>query len=69
MGCGIAVQAHGHHPNSEALLDVMDVKIFEENEESLALLKLLEMGSKEIEQGKFRDAEAVFFDLDVVDLR
>lgn len=47
----------------------MDVKIFEENEESLALLKLLEMGSKEIEQGKFRDAEAVFFDLDVVDLR
>lgn len=47
----------------------MDVKNFEENEEIVALLKLLEMGSKEIEQGKFRDAEAVFSDLDVVDLQ
>ena len=55
--------------NGEATLVVMDVKSFEEHEQTLALLKLLAMGNKEIEQGKFRDAEAVFADLDKADLQ
>jgi prevent-host-death family protein len=55
--------------NGEATLVVMDVKSFEEHEQTLALLKLLAMGNKEIEQGKFRDADEVFADLDKVDLQ
>lgn len=50
--------------NGEAKLVVMDVKSYEEQEETLALLKLLAMGNREIEQGKFRDAEEVFAELD-----
>ncbi|WP_348695579.1 type II toxin-antitoxin system Phd/YefM family antitoxin [Duganella fentianensis] len=53
--------------NGEAKLVVMDVKSYEEQEETLALLKLLAMGNHEIEQGKFRDAEEVFADLDKAD--
>lgn len=47
----------------------MDVKSFEEHENRLALLKILAMGNQEIEHGKFRDAEAVFADLDKADLQ
>jgi len=53
--------------NGEAKLVVMDVKSYEEQEEMLALLTLLALGNREIEQGKFRDAEAVFADLDKAD--
>ena len=53
--------------NGEATLVVIDVKSFEERENTLALLKILAMGNKEIEQGKFRDVEAVFADLDKAD--
>jgi prevent-host-death family protein len=53
--------------NGEAKLVVMDVKSFEEQEDTMALLKLLAMGNREIEEGKFRDAEDVFTDLDKVD--
>lgn len=49
--------------NGEAKLVVMDVKSFEEQEDTMALLKLLAMGNREIEDGKFRDAEDVFADL------
>jgi prevent-host-death family protein len=55
--------------NGEATLVVRDVKSFEEHEQTLALLKLLALGNKEIEQGKFRDADAVFADLDKADLQ
>lgn len=54
--------------NGEAKLVVMDVKSFEEQEETLALLKILALGNREIEQGKFRDAEDVFAELDKADL-
>ena len=54
--------------NGEATLVVIDVKSFEERENTLALLKILAMGNQEIEQGKFRDAETVFADLDKADL-
>lgn len=53
--------------NGEAKLVVMDVKSYEEQEETLALLKLLAMGNHEIEQRKFRDAEEVFAELDKAD--
>lgn len=53
--------------NGEAKLVVMDVKSYEEQEETLAMLKILALGNREIESGKFRDAEEVFADLDKAD--
>ena len=53
--------------NGEAKQVVMDVKSYEEQEETLALLKILALGNREIQQEKFRDAEDVFVDLDVAD--
>lgn len=53
--------------NGEAKLVVMDVKSYEEQEETLALLKILALGNREIEQGKFRDAEDVFSELGKAD--
>ena len=50
--------------NGEAKLVVMDVKTYEEQEEALALLKILALGNREIEEGRFRTAEQVFADLD-----
>lgn len=50
--------------NGEAKLVVMDVRSYEEQEETLALLKLLALGNREIEQGQFRAADAVFADID-----
>ncbi|MBC3207074.1 type II toxin-antitoxin system Phd/YefM family antitoxin [Pseudomonas sp. SWRI111] len=55
--------------NGEAKLVVMDVKSFEEQEDTMALLKLLAMGNREIEEGKFDDAERVFSELDKADLQ
>ncbi|CAN1594610.1 type II toxin-antitoxin system Phd/YefM family antitoxin [Pseudomonas sp. B21-028] len=55
--------------NGEAKLVVMDVKSFEEQEDTMALLKLLAMGNQEIEKGQFREAEEVFADLDRTDLQ
>ena len=53
--------------NGEAKLVVMDVRSYEEQEETLALLKILALGNREIEQGHFRPADDVFADLDKVD--
>jgi prevent-host-death family protein len=53
--------------NGEAKLVVMDVKSFEEQEDTMTLLKLLAMGNREIEEGKFRNAEDVFAELDRAD--
>lgn len=50
--------------NGEAKLVVMDVRTYEEHEETLALLKILALGNKEIEQGKFRSVDEVFAELD-----
>jgi len=51
--------------NGEAKLVVMDIKSYEEQEETFALLKILALGNHEIEQGKFRDIEAVFDEMDM----
>lgn len=53
--------------NGEAKLVVMDIKSYEEQEGTMALLKLLAMGNREIEEGKFRDAEDVFAELDRIE--
>ncbi|HET9112609.1 MAG TPA: type II toxin-antitoxin system Phd/YefM family antitoxin [Burkholderiales bacterium] len=50
--------------NGEAKLVVMDVHSYEEQAETLALLKILALGNREIEQGNFRSANDVFADLD-----
>ena len=50
--------------NGEAKLVVMDVKSYEDQTETLALLKLLALGNKEIEAGQFRPANDVLADLD-----
>ena len=50
--------------NGEAKLVVMDVKSFEEQEDTMALLKLLAMGNQEIKEGKFRAIEDIFSELD-----
>ena len=53
--------------NGEARLVVMDVQSFEQRENTLALLKILALGQREIEQGAFEDAEAVFLEIDRLD--
>jgi prevent-host-death family protein len=50
--------------NGEAKLVVMDVRSYEEHEETMALLKMLALGNREIEQGHFRPADEVFADID-----
>jgi prevent-host-death family protein len=50
--------------NGEARLVVMDVRSWEEQAETLAMLKLLALGNREIEQGRFRPAAEVFAELD-----
>jgi prevent-host-death family protein len=53
--------------NGEAKLVVMDVRSYEEQQATLALLKILALGNREIEQGKFRDVGDVFSELDRAD--
>lgn len=50
--------------NGEAKLVVMDVRSYEELEERQALLKLLALGRREIEQGHYRDADEALAELD-----
>ncbi len=51
--------------NGEAKLVVMDVHSYERQEETFALLKILAMGNRDIEQGRFRDADEIFAELDL----
>ena len=53
--------------NGEAKLVVLDVRSYEEYEQTLALLKILTLGNREIEQGRFRAAREVFDDLEKED--
>jgi PHD/YefM family antitoxin component YafN of YafNO toxin-antitoxin module len=50
--------------NGEAKLVVMDVRSYEEQEQTSALLKILALGNREIERGQFRAAQDVFVKLD-----
>ena len=51
--------------NGEAKLVVLDVKSYEEQQQTLALLRILAIGNREIENGQFRSAEDVFAELDL----
>ncbi len=53
--------------DGEARLIVMDIDAYEQREESMALLRLLALGQADITNGRFRDADAVFKDLDAED--
>lgn len=53
--------------NGEAKFVVIDIKTYEEGEETLALLKMLAMGNKQIEEGRFRPASELFSELDKED--
>ncbi len=49
--------------NGEAKAVLQDVASYEEMQETLALLKLLAMGDREIENGQFKPIDEVFADL------
>jgi PHD/YefM family antitoxin component YafN of YafNO toxin-antitoxin module len=51
--------------NREEKFMVIDVYYYEQQEETLSLLKILALGQYEIEQGLFRSADEVFSDLDL----
>lgn len=53
--------------NGEATMVVLDIKSFEERESTLAMLKLLALGNRELELGQFRDAEDVFTSFELTD--
>ncbi len=50
--------------NGEAKMVVMDIRTYEEQNEAMAFLKLINMGKKDIAQGKFQTAEDFFSDMD-----
>ncbi len=53
--------------NGEAKLVVQDVQSYEDTQQTLALLKVLTLGQKDIERGKFKDADAFLAELEDLD--
>jgi prevent-host-death family protein len=53
--------------NGEAKLVVQDVQSYEDTQQTLALLKILALGQKDIEQGKFKDADEFLTEFDDLD--
>lgn len=49
--------------NGEAKAVLQDVKIYERNQESIALLKILALSGKEIKNGKHKNLEKSFKDI------
>lgn len=49
--------------NGEAKAVLQDIASYEEIQESLALLKILAMGQKDVEEGRMEPVEKVFADL------
>jgi prevent-host-death family protein len=50
--------------NGEATCVIQDIKSYEDGKNTLALLKLLAMGKKQFEEGKFKPAREVFAKMD-----
>jgi prevent-host-death family protein len=50
--------------NGEAKMVVMDIGAYERQQETMALLKLLSLGKKEINDGKFQSANDFFAEMD-----
>lgn len=53
--------------NGEAKMVVMDIGTYEETRETMALLKILALGKKQIQEGKFQDADSFFSEMDKED--
>jgi PHD/YefM family antitoxin component YafN of YafNO toxin-antitoxin module len=51
----------------EAKLVVQDEQSYEDTQQTLVLLKILTLGQKDIEQGKFNDADVFLAELDDLD--
>ena len=45
--------------NGEAKVVIQDIKSFEQTQETMALLKILALGTRQVEEGKVQPAEAV----------
>lgn len=50
--------------NGEAKMVVMDIREYERQQETFALLKLIALGRKEFEQGHFQEADTFFAEMD-----
>ena len=50
--------------NGEAKMVVMDIRSYEAQLENMAFLKLINLGKKEIEEGKFQDVDSFFAEMD-----
>jgi prevent-host-death family protein len=55
--------------NGEAKMVVMDIRSYEQQQETMALLKILALGGKQIEQGQFQDADSFFAEMERDDLQ
>jgi prevent-host-death family protein len=49
--------------NGEAKMVVLDIHAYEQQQETMALLKLIAMGNKELTQGQFQDADDFFSEM------
>ncbi|MFH1194910.1 MAG: type II toxin-antitoxin system Phd/YefM family antitoxin [bacterium] len=49
--------------NGEAKVVLQDVKVYEETQESIALLKILALSGKEIKKGNYKTFEQTFSDI------
>lgn len=46
--------------NGQAKAVIQDIKSYEQTQETMALLKLLALGNRQIEEGEFEPADEVF---------
>jgi prevent-host-death family protein len=46
--------------NGEAKMVVLDIQAYEQQQETMALLKLIAMGNKELAQNNFQDSDEFF---------
>ena len=49
--------------NGEAKAILQDIKVFEQTQESLALLKILAMSTKSLKEGRFKPVKKAFRDV------
>jgi prevent-host-death family protein len=49
--------------NGEAKMVVLDIHAYEQQQETMALLKLIAMGNQELAQGQFQDADDFFTEM------
>ena len=49
--------------NGEAKMVVLDIQAYEQQQETMALLKLIAMGNNELTKGQFQDADDFFSEM------